>query len=120
MSPAPPPCHCGDNPQLRVGEEAPREPRGRQQPRGRPGQLAMAASVGAKDQGVGRILSQTRGRELREAACVGCAPARSAADGQNRTVLSAEEKGERKGMGVPQLWEGGWLSAGSHPPWLLE
>lgn len=23
-------------------------------------------------------------------------------------------------MGVLQLWEGGWLSAGSHPLWLLE
>lgn len=80
----------------------------------------MAAGVGAKDQGMGGILSQTRGRELLEAAWVGCAPARSAADGQECLLLSAEEKGERKGMGVPQPCEGGWLSAGSHPPWLLE
>lgn len=76
----------------------------------------MAASVGAKDQGMGGILSQARGRELREAAWVGSAPARSAADGQKRVVLSAEEKGERKGMGVPQPWEGGSLQTTTHPP----
>lgn len=63
------------------------------------------------------MLSQSRGRELREAAWVGCAPARSAADGQKCLLLSAQEKGERKGMGVLHPWEGGWLSAGSHSPW---
>lgn len=52
-SPASPPCHCGDNPQLWTSQEALCEPRGCQQLRGRLGQLAMAVRVGAKDQGVG-------------------------------------------------------------------